>query len=464
MDALLNIRLDEAPFVVTVWVIAAVVAIAAVATPPRDRASSRWRTTVVTAAIAGVGVASLVVLAAWLLVDVVDVFNGAPVTWAVRWSIAAGVGLAAAGLAVLFAPPRWRPGTRRRVLGAVLVVAAAIAGAAGVNAAYGSVRTLSQLVPVPVADPTQGGLFPTKIDTTPMPVTAAQWSPPADLPSAGTLVRADLPGTVSGFPARPATVYLPPAALVANPPTLPVVVMLSGQPGDTTDIFQSGQFQSVLDAYAAEHAGLAPIVVSPDQLSAPDVNPLCTDGASGNSATYLEVDVPTWIQQHLNVASDRLAWSFGGFSQGGTCTFQIGLDQPDRYATDIAIAAELVPSLDGGTAHTLQTAFGGDQAAYDAISPLHVMQAKAPYRDTLLLMGVGQNDAVFTMWGDQLASAARDAGVTVQQFVSPGTSHDFNTVRYTLEQSLPLVMQRAGVTGGGCCERSDAGCARVPAR
>ena len=40
-----------------------------------------------------------------------------------------------------------------------------------------------------------------------------------------------IPATVSGFRARDAHLYLPPAVLVPNPPELPVLVMMMGLPG-----------------------------------------------------------------------------------------------------------------------------------------------------------------------------------------------------------------------------------------
>jgi len=52
-----------------------------------------------------------------------------------------------------------------------------------------------------------------------------------DLAAAGVVSTVVIPGSVSGFAARPAWVYLPPAALVRNPPALPVLVLLHGQPG-----------------------------------------------------------------------------------------------------------------------------------------------------------------------------------------------------------------------------------------
>ena len=57
-----------------------------------------------------------------------------------------------------------------------------------------------------------------------------------------------------GYAPRDAALYLPPAALVADPPRLPLIVFMMGQPGtpDPTSL------AAALNAYAASHTGLCP--------------------------------------------------------------------------------------------------------------------------------------------------------------------------------------------------------------
>ena len=55
-------------------------------------------------------------------------------------------------------------------------------------------------------------------------------------------------------------------------PALPVVLMLSGQPGSPGRVFQAGGIQTMMDGYAKTHDGLAPIVIAADQLGALDLN------------------------------------------------------------------------------------------------------------------------------------------------------------------------------------------------
>src|SRR4051794_7584242 len=56
------------------------------------------------------------------------------------------------------------------------------------------------------------------------------WRQPNGAPPVGQVSVAATPATASPFPARPAMLYLPPAALVPPPPRLPVLLVLPGRP------------------------------------------------------------------------------------------------------------------------------------------------------------------------------------------------------------------------------------------
>jgi hypothetical protein len=135
-------------------------------------------------------------------------------------------------------------------------------------------------------------------------------------------------------------VYLPPAYLTRPRARLPVLVMVTGQPGSPRDWFTGGQLAVRLDAFAAAHDGLAPVVVVPDVLGGPLANPLCLDSPLGNSASYLDMDVPAWIDATLHANRDRHRWAIGGYSSGGTCALQAGIRSPRTYPTVVDISGQ----------------------------------------------------------------------------------------------------------------------------
>jgi S-formylglutathione hydrolase FrmB len=264
------------------------------------------------------------------------------------------------------------------------------------------------------------------------------------MPKAGKVVTATIPGKLSHFSARSAVIYLPPAALVSDPPVLPVLIMMSGQPGTPFDQFTSGHINQYMDSYAAAHKGLAPIVISPDQLGAANNNPMCVNSPLGNSATYITVDVVNWIRSHLRVGTDRSAWAVGGFSQGATCATQFVSGYPKLFGSTLSISSELVPS-NGTNANTLQQAFGGSQAAWEATWPVNLMKKNAPFTDTIASFVVGQNDTGYRAYAVTLSQAAAQAGMDTKLYISPGTTHDWYTVMYGYKMGFPRIAAHMGI-------------------
>ena len=111
------------------------------------------------------------------------------------------------------------------------------------------------------------------------------------MPAAGAVTEVSIPATASGFAARSAWVYVPPAYLTPSHPLLPVLMMIGGQPGGPRDWLDGGQLAQQMDAWAAAHAGLAPVVVMPDGIGSALSNPLCMNSALGQVDTYLTSDV-----------------------------------------------------------------------------------------------------------------------------------------------------------------------------
>jgi S-formylglutathione hydrolase FrmB len=269
---------------------------------------------------------------------------------------------------------------------------------------------------------------------------------PPGSPAHGLIGTVDIPSTRSHFAARSAYLYLPPAALAAHPPALPVLILLSGQPGGPQNMVQSGRVRATFDAFAAAHHGFAPIVVIPDQLGQPQRNPMCVDSALGNAATYLTVDVPDWIRTHLTVQTAAAAWAIGGFSEGGTCSIQLGAEHPELFGGIFDISGQLAPR-NGTVQQTIDRGFGGSAAAYRAATPVAVLAAGAPYRNTVAVFVSGQFDAKYGPQADAVSAAARRAGMHVTRAISPGTAHDWHTVQWALRTQWAPIERQLGLAG-----------------
>jgi enterochelin esterase-like enzyme len=345
-------------------------------------------------------------------------------------------------------------GNGRRVVALAATAAVLLAAGLGINVDFGAYRTVDQAItPEPYPSGSLGHQHAARPGA--REVDAAEWRAPRGMPRHGRTLTVAIPGAVSHFHARPAVVWLPPAAQVADPPTLPVLVALSGQPGQPSDMFETGRLGAFLDRYAAAHQGLAPIVVAPDQLGAPGRNPMCVDSRRlGRSATYVMTDTVRWVEQHLDVASGPSAWGIAGFSQGATCSMQFSSAHPDVFGTALAISSELAPS-NGSLEHTIEAGFGGSRRAYERAVPEALLAAHKPFRDHLVVFGYGEDDAPYRQSTLALRAAAERADVTTELVVSPGSAHDWNTVQYVLQRGLPAVVAHLGLPEDGSRTHQD---------
>lgn len=392
------------------------------------------------AALAGLAVGYA---ACWLLGDVWDLF-GLDLTFTTRtWVALAFAGVAAAATSLF--PIRRRHGRWwRMAISSLAIPLFLVMAAVGINVNFGAYPTIadamgiSQYHSITLAKVPQGAVptAPTPAGPTPPRSVLTSWQPAGPLPKTGTVGTVTIRSHSPGFTPRPASVYLPPAASVSNAPALPVIIAISGQPGKPGDMFASGRMPQILNRYASRHRGLAPIVVVPDQLGAPGRNPMCVDSPLGDVATYITKDVPRWIHAHVRVASSPAHWAVAGFSEGGTCAVQFAAGHPDLFGTFLDISGELEPTMGP---RTVALGFHGSQVAYDAAKPLSLLAAHAPFRHTVGIFGIGADDVRYFRQATTVETAAQRAGIVTKLIASPGTAHDWRTVRYVMARALPQV-------------------------
>jgi enterochelin esterase-like enzyme len=428
-DLLLDINVVEGPFLITLYAVAAAFFIYLLG---RGDGWS-WVLTVIVVLIVGaiVGVAAL-----WVAVNVLDSFGG-PLVDATWWWVAA----ASAGIALAIWN-LWHSRWWRKLIAVLAVPLFAVTAMFGINAAYGLDPTLGSMLGIS----TVGTIDIDAPDETPAgdptePLYAT-WTPPADMPATGTIGTPDpgVPDTNSRFPARPAQLYLPPAALVQDAPRLPLVIMMMGQPGDPDASF----IGAVLDEYAAENDGLAPIVLVVDQLGDPTKDPLCLDTAMGRAETYIMQDVVPWAKQHLDVLQGRQYTTIAGYSNGGQCAAYFGAKYPEVFGNILAISPVEYAGAEQSD-DVLRSVFGSVQAAYDAVKPANIMASKAPYPDTTAIFTAGENDPGFAPGAERLAAAAQAAGMTTTFFLVPEADHGVSGLNGGLEKGFEVLYPRLGL-------------------
>ncbi|WP_345376676.1 alpha/beta hydrolase [Frondihabitans cladoniiphilus] len=387
-------------------------------------------------AVLGAAVGALL---SWWVGDVLNLVDVSP-SWVDRFWVSAV--LAGFGVAIAAAiRGRWLV----RLVAGISVIVFALAGGLAINRDAGFYPTvadaigLSHVKPIALPAVTSGS-------TAFRPDLASSWQAPSDLPEKGRYGSIKIPGLVSKFAARRAIVYLPPAALIKNPPKLPVLIALSGQgPGAApANVIEAGRLVSRLNTIAKANRGLTPIVVIPDQLSRPTNNPMCVNGRLGNSSTYLSVDVVNWIHKKLNAQTGRQALAISGFSQGGTCAIQLGAEFPQKFGSLIDVSGQLGPVLDSGQ-DTVKLGFAGDKAAYERAQPLNILDRNRPYKHSNAFFAVGQDDSRYGPDMPVVSQAAREAGMDVTTLIVPDSGHDWATAGIGLQAGITWIMPRVGL-------------------
>jgi hypothetical protein len=396
----------------------------------------RWMVGVSLSALGG----AIAAIATIVICEVVLNLFGTPIeldthTWVV-------VSFAAAGVGVFNI---WKARWWRKVIASIAVLLFLSTAVLGINASYGLNTTVASLLGIDIGHPISvpsRHLIPTPTATSitpPAPVKPLwqTWTPPSGMPATGQYGTVAIPNTTSGFVARPAYLYLPPAALVPNPPALPILIMMMGQPGGPDS---SIKFLPTLNSMAAANKGLGAIVLTIDQIGSPTQNPLCIDSARGKVHSYVMTDVVNYVRSNLHVASGRHNWAIGGYSNGGECALSFGAQYPQIFGSILDVSGEIGPSL-GSPQNTLKLGFGGDQSRFDAEQPLNIM-AQTRYSDMLAIFTSGSNDHYYGPEADRAEAAAKAAGMTTRRFIGPGVGHRSDAIVFGVPVGLAELYPR----------------------
>ena len=430
MDFLADVQLTSGPVVWLAWL----AGIAGVVYLLWHR-ESRWPLKVLISLAAAAGA---VVSVHWMLLYVVSVFPESLPAEVLAWSVPA---VAAFFLCLARLP---RSAWPARTLSALSMLAVVLLTTVQINTYFGLNRTVGDLMGTAVAriPPLEPALMAR--DGNPSLHDLATWTPQGEPADGGVLRSVHIPAPASGFAARDAYIYLPPAYLDPQRPALPVLVMFAGQPGGPADWLTGGMLRAQMDRFAAQHHGIAPVVVVVDPNGSANGNTLCMDSRIAKADTYLSQDVPNWIIHNLDVGEDHRNWAAGGFSFGGTCALQMVTRHPDVFNAALSFSGEREPAIAKERHKTVDVAFGGDVAAFDSQTPLNIM-AKQRFDANAVFLGAGAGDQEFVSYLEELSAAARKAGFAVDTKIVQNTGHSWEATAGSLPQALDFMALRWGI-------------------
>lgn len=414
MNAILNTAVLDGPVPVALYVVALALAVyLLVRKPGRGR---------LVASAIGILVGTLAAIVTFVVSNVTNAFGEQLQIEILWWAIAAfgAVGLALANL--------WHSRWWRKVIAALAVPVFIAAGAVGINAVFGLNATVADMLGISVKHPIALPVSHPNPTSSAAPAWTpgngsslyAAWRPPADMPKLGRQGTVTIPATESGFRARPAGLYLPPAALVRDAPELPLVILMMGYPGNPSP----DRVSAVVDQYQQKHEGLAPIVLVADQVGTQG-DPTCADSKLyGNAQTYITKDVVDWAKANLHIIQDPKYWAIMGYSNGGGCAIKYGALMPTTFGNIVDISGEPFP----GSVHpnlALQRIFQGNRAAFEASKPMNIMR-KAPkgaYDGINAVFTYGAEDPKYGPDQKVVSAFARSVGMNVTLTSIPGAVH-----------------------------------------
>lgn len=184
--------------------------------PSRRLHLRRWIRAVALSALGGMAVAVAIIVVS----EVVLNLFGTPLELDTHaWVVAsfAAVGVAVANI--------WTSRWWRKAVASVAILLFLGTATLGINASYGLNTTVASLLnievgrPLAIPKPSPSVTAIATIPPAPPKPLWQRWTAPPGMPAEGQYGTVTIPNTASGFVARPAYLYLPPAALVPNPPT-----------------------------------------------------------------------------------------------------------------------------------------------------------------------------------------------------------------------------------------------------
>jgi enterochelin esterase-like enzyme len=274
----------------------------------------------------------------------------------------------------------------------------------------------------------------------------AMSSPPGALPrpaprsAAGAVTGVEVP-VRAGEHLAPSTTWVstPPgydaAAGAAGRVRYPVVYLLHGTPGTSSDWFSAGGAVATVDRLVAAHRIPPVILVAPD-LNAPDDDDTeCLDSPRPGGAQVEEHlrDVVAWVDAHYATQADPAGRVVGGMSMGGFCAVDQGLRHQDTYGAIIGLEAFGAPgdSVD-------DQGFTAAQAR--AASPVDYLPALAfTHPVPVFLDTAAHGDPVSGRETATMAAELAARGQPVDHHVAAGAEHDWDFAAAGLGRGLVWV-------------------------
>ncbi len=356
--------------------------------------------------------------------------TGAPrsmYVWLIVMSLVAGLVLAG-----------WRRAHWPRRIGGVAAIALAL-----VSAGSAANQTFQYY---PTFDRLFGKTANNFIDNAQLDVIRHEVAKTGKLPDHGATLAVTIPGQNLRFTPRQAYVWVPPAWFGRSRPQLPVIELMHGTPGQTSDWTRAGFADATSLAFAEQHDGVAPILVMPDINGSLTGDSECVNSALyGEVETYLTKTVPEFMLKNFNARTTPGSFALAGLSEGGMCATMMSLNNPKEFPVFASYSGDEGPQYQSFTTQqTISDLFGGSVAGYDAHNPPYLLTHQR-FTNVAGWFAAGAQDAHAVQAAHALQGLAAGAGMGTCIATPPG-GHSFDFWAQAFHDSLPWLSWKLKLT------------------
>jgi enterochelin esterase-like enzyme len=157
----------------------------------------------------------------------------------------------------------------------------------------------------------------------------------------------------------------------------PAVELLHGFPGQPQDWITVLGVNTMLDSLVRERHAKPAVLVMPDANGGLGISLQCLNQARGpQDATYLAQNLPDYIARELRVQAPGTGWGIAGYSEGGFCAANLGLQHGRIFSYAGVLSGYFRPD-DNQLNHParLVNPFGGNRRAAAANTPLDELRS-----------------------------------------------------------------------------------------
>ena len=197
----------------------------------------------------------------------------------------------------------------------------------------------------------------------------------------GVTLRLTVHGKLSNI-TRTVYVFLPPQYFqpAYKNYRFPAIELLHGFPGAPQDWITVLDVTTTLDSLISRGVAKPAVLVMPDANGARGVSLQCLNQLHGpQDATFIAQDVPDYIARKFRVWAPGRTWGIAGYSEGGFCAANLGLQYGSRFGLSGVLSGYFVP-MKNQLSHPprLVNPFGSDKLLRLANTPTHEVLALPP--------------------------------------------------------------------------------------